>query len=368
MHSSPPPAIMEPPRRKATPQPETSGNNQFSRSAGGRKRVSSALGDSGYYSSIESSVTRNNPHGPLLTSEADIDRSRHKRSRIGDRAEDEIARIRGSSYDSPTKSRVLMKPSASANLPSSSPFRPFEGSKQAPLTPAIVFKRPAKPPASVSPNTNLRNHRNRVREMLGDSPDKGLTVLRDNLSLGDSPFNTTFLLPNETFNLTEDSFFSTYDVFSDPPGMETPAARGSPEKRPPAKRPSLVRANTTSGILQDVTGVKSNCLLNVEPPTPEFKKPYLQSPLRLGSPIKGGNAAQLSKNESPTADELFGMNLPSDDADEEGFDILQNFGRIGARKPMPKLLSGDKENFASPTKQAGPKGRPSFARSSTSIF
>lgn len=365
IHSSPPPPISRS-LRDGTP-PRVPRFPSTSRS-GGRKCKFATLGDSGYYSSIESSAIKGNPLGPLLTSEADIDRPIIKRGR----AEEEIARIRGSSYDSPSKVRSLMKPPSASHLVSSSPFRPFDTSNEGPLTPAVVFKRPALPPASVSPNTNLRNHRNRIRELVGGSPDKSMAVMVDSHLLY-QPWSPAVQVPDEeNFNLHESGFHDSFDVFADAANLDSPSKRS-------IKRPRLERAATTSGILADITGLKANARSIT--PTPGWKSPFLnipslQSPARFESPSKAPTSnpspefalPKLMPDSNPLPglspvqnydlpnDDFFGVDLHSDESEEAGFDILQGFQKIGA---SAVALNG------SPSK---PPSRPSFGRSSTSLF
>ncbi|KAF2176295.1 hypothetical protein K469DRAFT_700210 [Zopfia rhizophila CBS 207.26] len=201
IHSSPPAPISRSVREGTPPRAPRFPSNSRS---GGRKRKFNGLGDSGYYSSIES-----------------IKRGR---------AEEEIARIRGSSYDSPSKTRPYIKQPNASQL-TSSPFRPNDGNGDGPLTPAFVFKRPALPPASASPNTNLRNHRNRMRELIGGSPDKSLPVLVDTSFM--QSWSPAVQIPNEeNVNLHGNGFDNTFDVFGDYHDMESPS-------KPSAKRPRL---------------------------------------------------------------------------------------------------------------------------------
>ncbi|KAK8170078.1 forkhead transcription factor-like protein [Phyllosticta citrichinensis] len=333
--SSPPPAMSGNPQHEGTP-PRTLRFQSTSRS-GGRKRKFAALGDSGYYSSIESSAVKAAALAPLPASDADFDRPAHKRGR----AEEEIARIRSSSYDSPTKGRPNFKQPSSIYA-SSSPFRPFDkstGDYQTPLTPAIVFKKPAKPPASVSPNTNLRNHRKRIQDLIG-SPDKTLGVLSDG-----QPWSPAFQLPDdEHFNLMEENFSENFDVFNDSPLRQIYSARGSPEKRS-AKRPSSSRAITHSNILADITGSRANA-------TPEASKDWLKPPSHGRSLSDFFAGKQPSPSKTPgggNGDELFGVDLHSDDTEEPGlgFDILQGFQNIGSRQAPQE---------ESPTKRASRPG------------
>ena len=366
IRSSPPAAGAISSQREKTPPP-ISAITQLSSQHRRRKSQHASLGDSGYFSSIESSATKGAAFGPLLTSEADADRPSLKRGR----AEEEIARIRSSSIDSPSKNR-FSKFSSHLDVTSSSPFRTFEdlpvSTSKGPLTPPVVFKRPTNPPASVSPNTNLRNHRDRIKELLA-SPDNTLSVLRE-----ESTWSPAFELPSEgdPFNVDDSSFASTFDVFADKSpdvSLTSLTARGSP-----AKRPNLVRAATTANVIADIAGGLSGKFL--DPASTPSLKPLLRSPLRLSSPCKAQGEVQneyagasltktgsnvfLSNAQTPGDDvnNLFGFEFPSEGS-EEGFDMLQGFRRIGAPAQSVKCtLDG------SPFKTA----RPAFSRSVTSIF
>jgi forkhead transcription factor HCM1 len=289
--SSPPPmAVQE--IRKGTPPPAPRFHTH-SRSASRRQKLA-GLNDSGYWSSIESSAARGMNH--QLTSEADASRSRIRKGR----AEAEIARIRSSSFDSPTKDRCESRTNVSG-LSSSPTRRDVE-----PLTPAVVFKRLVKAPMSVSPNTNLRNHRNRIRALLG-SPAKTLSPLPEagtwspafNLPADDSA-NGFFVSPfkaartpwkpcfgdapnadNNNLNTTSHLF----DVFIDGPDEDL-TARGSPEKRS-AHRLSLTRAATSSGVLADITGSAKSNSINLGSSTGNATiSPFLNKPNFGPSPTK----------------------------------------------------------------------------------
>jgi forkhead transcription factor HCM1 len=376
IHSSPPPPVSRSRSVREDTPPRAPRFPSNSRS-GGRVRKFNGLGDSGYYSSIESSATKGNPLGALLTSEADLDRP-IKRGR----AEEEIARIRGSSYDSPTKTRPFMKQPANAGLMSS----PFRGTNKlgGPLTPAVVFKRPALPPASASPNTNLRNHRNKMRELVGGSPDKSLAMWVDTSFLDNKSWSPAVTIPNEeNVNLVGHGFESTFDIFGDFGYNE------SPIKRSASKRPRLERAVTTTGILADITGAKSN----MNSPTPNWKlsSSFLNIPNL--SPVKSLSPLKAPKLKAPTSNAAFSFALPHPDKEngstsmkppqsysapssqqqqqqqdddeifhllhsdesEPGIDLLQGFEKIGAR------TSAVAPN-GSPQKVSG---RPMLGRSTT---
>ncbi|KAJ4366845.1 Forkhead transcription factor [Neocucurbitaria cava] len=378
IHSSPPPPVSRSRSTREDTPPHAPRFPSNSRS-GGRKRKFNGLGDSGYYSSIESSAIKGQPLGPLLTSEADLDRPNIKRGR----AEEEIARIRGSSYDSPTKTRPYMKQPGNAQL-ISSPFRRAD-KMDGPLTPAIVFKRPALPPASASPNTNLRNHRNKIRELVGGSPDKSLSMWVDTSLLDNKAWSPAVSIPNEeNVNLVGEGFESTFDIFGDFSYNDSPIKRS-------AKRPRLERAATTSGILADITGSKGNM---TNSPTPNWKmvSSFLNIPNL--SPVKGFSPLKAPMLKAPTSNPLSAFSLPNankenghsgltppksfsvppvrqeqqDDEDifhllhsdesEPGIDLLQGFEKIGARTSAV-APNGSPQKVSS---------RPGLTRSSTVRF
>jgi forkhead transcription factor HCM1 len=370
IHSSPPPAVSRSLREDTPPRVLRPSSR-----SGGRKRKFNGLGDSGYYSSIESSATKGNPAGPLLTSDADHDRPSIKRGR----AELEIARIRGSSFDSPTKTRPFFKQPSGASL-ASSPFRATEKVHD-PLTPAIVFKRPALPPASASPNTNLRNHRNKMRELVGGSPDKSLAMCVDTSFLDYKSWSPAVSVPNdEMVNLHGHGFENTFDIFGDYGYQESPVKMST-------KRPRLERAVTSTGILADITGNKSNNFMNS--PTPNWRSSFLNipnlSPTRMQSPLKApilkAPTSASKENDLPTLhsgltppqsfagpasskqedEDEISCFLHSDES-EPGIDLLQGFQKIGAR-PATVAPNGSPQKVSRPI---GP--RPGLSRSTTVRF
>ena len=348
MHSSPP-VPRQMPRRHDTPPPVP----RFPSSSRTRshKRKFASMDDSGYFSSLESSAMR--PHR-LLTSEAD--RPRIKRGR----AEEEIARIRGSSYDSPTKGRA---PFAAQ---SSSPLRRGMTTQSSqmlpPLTPAIKLKAPVRPPPSASPNTNLRQHRDKVRQMVG-SPLRGLTCLDENLPWSPA-FNIdeSYMMPN---------FDTEFDIFSDTgAGMLCVPGSGSPEKKS-TKRPRLDRSRSAN-ILADITGSSFNKNITS---TPLLKYMPTLDPLAFDSPIKGlgfmESPNKLLGIESPSKfpspsfcdgfdipqEDFYGAEFLADDINDfSGMDIMQGFQKIGAggqsARTTPKTSSS----------------RPAFGRSLSTRF
>ena len=317
IHSSPPVAHRS--QVRANTPPHASGFALPSSRSRSRKRKMTAMDDSGYFSSLESSAARPYANGYVASSEVDIDRPRIKRGR----AEEEIARIRSSSHDiSPSKGRSSLK-QPTPNLVSSSPLRHFDSSLMLPpLTPAVTFKLPPKPPASISPNTNLRNHRNKIRELVG-SPVKNESFLTDEI-----PFSPAFSIVDDEHCTFNDDIHAGFNIFADSPAI-TYSRRfsASPEKRS-VRRPRLDRTNKTSSILADITGASLNSKAM-------SKTPYLESPIRQKSQKSPSKTPNFStKLGDASKEDIFGLDLFVDDEPDDfgGLDILQGFQKIGGNK------------------------------------
>ncbi len=336
IHSSPPvahPASLH----DDTPSPEVDFALPSS-NLRSRKRKLAAMDDSGYFSSLDSSASRplTNPKLPDHTA----DRPRIKRGR----AEEEIARIRSSSHDiSPSNGRSFLK-KPTPSLISSSPLRHFDNSLMLPpLTPAVKFKLPQKPPASISPNTNLRNHRNKIRELVG-SPIRNTSLFSDDVS-----FSPAFNIVEDEHGIFEDDY-PTFNIFadSDEEAFRRPVST-SPVKRS-VRHPRTDRASKTSNILADVTGTN----LNSKPSPLTLKAPSFDSPLQRKlhrSPMAFGNDLDEAAKE-----DMFGLDFLEDEEPDDfgGLDILQGFQKIGGNQN---------------TTLAKKKSRPSLgSRSHTSCF
>lgn len=282
-------------------------------------RKLAAMDDSGYFSCLDSSVSRPYDNGNVLLSEVNLDRKRLKRGR----AEEEIARIRSSSHDiSPTKHRSILK-KPKVQLFSSSPSRSHENAMMLPpLTPAVTFKIPPKQPASISPNTNLRNHRNKIRELVG-SPIKGFD-LHSEVSF--SP----------AFDIVDESTFAgnldiSFDIFSDNPEGAQWSRSPNSSQRPSFRHLGCGRTSQSASILADVTGASLN-----RKPVKALGSPFPASPVqkRYGKPsiIVNGDLSGDPK------DDFFGLDLSADDEPDDfcGFDILQSFQKIGGARNQPK--------------------------------
>lgn len=319
IHSSPPlPRLSL--LREDTPSPVADLALPSSKSKS-RKRKLAAMDDSGYFSSLDSSATR--PFANPILPDFVADRPRMKRGR----AEEEIARIRSSSHDlSPSRGRDSLKRPQS--LASSSPLHHFNSSLMLPpLTPAVRFKLPAKPPASVSPNTNLRNHRNKIRELVG-SPVKHTSLFNEEVS-----FSPAFNIVDEEHYLLSDDFDTTFNIFRDDEhGYRRPTS-SSPARRS-VRRSRTDRASRTANFLADVTGttLATKGLLS------KVNSPILESPLgqkSIKSPIVWGS----NLDDVPKGD-LFGLEYDDEEpGDFGGVDILQGFQKIGGIEHNAKSLS-----------------------------
>ena len=262
MHSSPPiPRRMESLHNGTPPPPSYQQMLQQSSAARSRhRRRFMSMDDSGYISSLESSAMRPHQNPKLLTSEAD--RPRIKKGR----AEEEIARLRGSSYDSPSKGRSYGYPP-----PSSSPLRQSDngpGQMLPPLTPAMKLKAPPKPPPSVSPSTNLRMHRENIQSMV-DSPFRRVSALMPDG--GDAtPQQTPILQSEHIWFFFDDASTPNrhnglgFDIHEDATDLQalfaTPTAAathlGSPTKRSssssaPNRRQRAQSAHGALGVMPD---------------------------------------------------------------------------------------------------------------------
>ncbi|KAL2036978.1 hypothetical protein N7G274_010263 [Stereocaulon virgatum] len=322
IHSSPPVAHHQS-EREDTPSPMVafalpSGNSRT------RKRKAAAMDDSGYFSSLDSSASRPfvNPKLP----DQKVDQPRMKRGR----AEEEIARIRSSSHDiSPSRCRsLIMQPTPS--LVSSSPLRHFDSSLMLPpLTPAFKFKLPPKPPASISPNTNLRNHRNKIRELVGSPIQRHRSLLSDEVS-----YSPAFNIVDDENSLFDEDFNTSFNIFEDVDAAHARASSASPVKRS-VRRPRLERASKTTNVLADITGAS----LNGSTTLSSLKTPNFDSPLKRmssNSPLAfGANLDEVPK------EDLFGLDLFEDEEPDDfgGLDILQGFQKIGGNQNLLPLAN-----------------------------
>ncbi|CAJ2506340.1 Uu.00g004700.m01.CDS01 [Anthostomella pinea] len=364
MQSSPPiPRHLE--HRSNTPPPimreaQSSASHKPSHK---RKHASmdapNSIDDSGYISSLESSAMRPNQVSRVQSSETDRPRGKKR-----GRAEEEIARLRASSCDSPTKSR-----SYGFVPPSSSPIRqPTDGQMLPPLTPGVKDKPTQKIPPSVSPNTNLQIHRDNVRQLL-NSPLRRVSNISDEVTM---PWSPAFNMDEETFigGLDFRNTDIDFSIYTDESidNFHT-ASYGSPVKRS-AKRPRLDRTQSASA-LGDTTGTSSNRALMSTPylkaPTPRqdlgFESPSkvfegMSSPLKryFQSPsVRAQPQPPIAARDEWNNFENLNEHTLFEDEVELDIDIFQGFAKI----------SGS-ENASGPAKPPPP--RPSFGRSYTSTL
>jgi forkhead transcription factor HCM1 len=348
MHSSPPiPRHLE--NRSNTPPPVSHGPGSSGTRAHKRKYASmdASLDDSGYISSLDSSVMRSNQGGRLLTSEAD--RPRIKRGR----AEEEIARLRASSYDSPSKGR-----SYGFAPPSSSPLRQGNEANRMPppLTPAIKMRKPLKPPASVSPNTNLRLHRENVSHML-NSPLRRVS----NLSEEAIPWSPAFQIDDASFNLND--FVADpveFDIFQDGSfdSFFSFADNGSPVKRS-AKRARMDRTQsasalgelTESAMNKTITSAPflraPNSAISMKFDTPSKAFEGLSSPSKVflaQSPI-AMKKGPTGKEDWASIEDFCATHFFEDGDEGDGLDILQGFEKIGGSQKQGESSRASKPPF-----------------------
>ncbi|KAI4204381.1 MAG: hypothetical protein LQ350_001137 [Teloschistes chrysophthalmus] len=288
-----------------------------------RKRKSTGMDDSGYFSSLDSSATRPyaNPDGRHQTDE---DRPRLKRGR----AEEEIARIRSSSHDvSPSKGRALFQPAAS-QVPSSSPIQCYEmPTLQLELTPALKLDLPSKALASISPSTDLSNHRNKVDTLYLRSPRRNLGT-----PLGEAPFSPGFPhLIGDHFS--DDGRDLSFTIFDDDANEVTFLGRlsASADDDTPSR---LAGRSKMSHTLADITN--SQKAVNAKASASKLR--YLESPIRKTSAFKARKLGDIRNDAA--AQDFFTEQFLNDENEEPGdfdeIDLSQGFQKIG-RKATPKI-------------------------------
>lgn len=386
LSSSPPPANMNssPPTLRHTPPPthRLPPNSRSGHQGHRRKRtIDGGFKDSGFYSSINSSITRPGAI-PTLVSGDSGHRKEHRSIKRG-RAEEEIARIRGSSFDpspSRTNKTLLKLPAPPSNL-GSSPLRSELGSGFAPLTPGIKLKQARRAPPTVSPNTHLQRHREKIRELIGtpashlkmagftpfsqrraspaflahddvlaesenveheehENSDRGSNDLHD-LSAFQSHHGS---LGNESLDLDLDNPDMDFSALFTPDASPLKARKAEASIK--SGRPPLQRAVTASGVLADVTQNRSSKRL-ASPFSFEKRK---GSQGDEESPLKKRKTS-FEQEDPFWANDIFASsddekeNLKhDDDEDVPGLDLTQGLGRIGhgKEKTNSTLLQGKK--------------------------
>ncbi|KAL8669875.1 MAG: hypothetical protein Q9168_005563 [Polycauliona sp. 1 TL-2023] len=285
-----------------------------------KKRKSTAMDDSGYFSCLESSVIK-------VSAITESGRPRLKRGR----AEEEIARIRSSSFDpSPTKGRCTTK-LLTPEFASSSPLPDFEASLMPPppLTPGVAFTQPSNAPTSISPHTHLRNHRSKVSELI-DPPLGIMETLKDEAA------------PSPVFEFDADEYDNAglhseihvpFNIYADiTQQFRPPSLSASPEKRS-AHPPSQARSGRTNSALYDVSSTRLNRMMMA----PLFQAPDLDSPIRKRSGTK--HLGDQEKYCSPVKGDIFSSHWivehDQDDDENTGYDLTRGFPEIGHHGQSP---------------------------------
>lgn len=225
---------------------------------------------------------------------------------------------------------------------------------------------PPKPPASVSPNTNLRIHRDNVRSML-NSPLRRVSTIDEDVT----PWSPAFQMDESLFNFNDFvNDQAEFDVYQDV-SLDTffsAADNGSPLKRS-AKRMRLDRTNSANALADLTNSVSKRSITSaplLKAPTSSVPMPYdtpskvfegMSSPSKLfmQSPIK--NASPI-KNDWMNLEDFCTSQFFEDDAEDgAGIDILQGFEKISGNQPGQ--TSGPSTSKAS---------KPALGRSYTTSF
>ncbi|EKJ75068.1 hypothetical protein NXS19_011961 [Fusarium pseudograminearum] len=339
MHSSPP-VSRHVDHRSNTPPPAA--RNPASSVSRSHRRKFASMDDSGYISSLESSAIRPSQKF-MLTSEADRPRNKSR-----GRAEEEIARLRNSSPFSPSKTRYhsVIPPV------SSSPLRPaYEKQMLPPITPMVKLNPPPRPPPSASPNTNLRIHRDRMRNLL-QSPDRKVGVNSEftpyspAFDLGTDVYQSVFgasILSDADFTISQD--LAGFDGLDDATFAAMSAVdAGSPIKRT-TKRARLDRTVSAS-VLGDLTNsatkkpIASAPLLRPPEQSLQFDTPS-KAFEGLSSPSKMFQDSPIRNNQSPSKFANF-LNVNLDSSDWASSALL---GQLDFVPPSPVGVSTDVSSF-----------------------
>ena len=353
LYSPAPPAMnSSPPVARKTHAIEETPNMGRSSVARPRKRV--GVDDSGYISSLDSSALRPGDRTSQWASGSSRPRRRRQNDSSG-RAEVEIAKLRGSSPygNSPTRgrSKSVFQPA------SSSPLRQATHAT-GPMTPRMKMKPPVQHPPSVSPNTNLRNHRNHVQSMLKTPV---LRTLQEQLAVNN--FTPHFDPdPSVEFLNTEFNLDTTFDEVSVENhweymgALEASPLKQSGQRMRPSRSVSALELPTSTR--KSFTSAPAVAAPNFSPlpllETPSkileevspLPKLFQQSPLRNSSPSKYLDALTDDPSANENWDELLLEHVqdeniaPVDEDDlresDTDFDILQGFQKIGSQSNNSK--------------------------------
>ncbi|KKA28267.1 hypothetical protein TD95_001858 [Thielaviopsis punctulata] len=326
-------------------------------------RSSISVHDSGFVSSVDSSMVR--PHVKPQLSE--LERPRHMRGC----AEEEIARIRAPSLENSAKNRAV----AGHVTASSSPQRPssMQMAPPLPLTPISKFRTSMTVPASASPSTSLRIHRDTVQSMLQSPMSKFPGMFNETTTWGaynveeqalvndpvTNPANLDLLfsfsneemlglsaLPSESISppkrpakrgksdRSQAFLGEELKIWEDEPAsVETtknsydikPVPTGDLMGRSAKRDMSSVTHGTSSGKVQDVN-IASNALMNAT-------APVIQPAVNIQAPELSWQALDYSQeyNAGPYTNSF-------------GLDMLQGFHKLGSSEGQYALENKENGN------------------------
>lgn len=334
--SSPPVFVQTHRRSESSPS-----NTRTLSSSVAKASRSQPFNDSGFYSSISSSVMRPNFMDIGLTSDFDVESSRRK-AKAG-RAEDEIKRIRRSPHDATPSQRRSSTSHLMLAPPTSSPQRSSPAVRN-PITPARGFKVPPLPiPDSESPGTQLENFRRMNGVNLDPSPLPELNLPdSSNSQYEQSPchWNQTpgTNNPNDTFCIYGD--LTPNSNILDSMGI-TPFRS--------VKRPAFGRTSTSTDALCEIQGNARR--LNVALDTPS-KMPVLRPTPGItftGSPLKGvSNISSIGNHGNNENEFLDFLNMDhyenenENEDDDEQPDLSKGFQSITGMDPSKIMNNNSK--------------------------
>lgn len=348
LHSSPPV-----PRRimHDTGTPPSMRHQRGSSVSRPRKNDSATMHDSGYLSSLESSVLRAAERIVQPALEAGKRRTKKQRYDMSSgRAEEEIARLRNSSPFSPSR---RTKSASAFSIVSSSPLRQARGSQMLPPLTPVVQAKPRLQPTSPSPGTNLALHRDMVKNLLQTPETSGVGLLNDMTHI---PFSPAFGLDYP--GILDDNFFdglipstTNYDVDSLNVGdhhlnFSSPIRNMSPIKKS-TQRNGVDRITSTPRFLgsaknKHLTSVPVLKLPNQSPrqlfETPSKALEGIDSPSKFlqSSPIRNRSPMVFHESEAawgglPLESGTTCLTIPHGQDGNVEFDIFQSFPKIGSK-------------------------------------
>jgi forkhead transcription factor HCM1 len=338
INSSPP--VRTNTHRRSGSSPSARRSRQLQSST--HKRTATAhFNDSGFYSSLGSSVIKPRDKQPSLLLESDIEFSSKKKRKSG-RAEDAIARLQRNRASSQDQSSPTLRNGSVQLMLEPNPSSPPQTSPNVQPTTPAVFKKPARPvPDSVSPNTQLANHRQEMGQYfesptLDFLPNGNFDCFADTSPI---KFDATPGMPaNSPFNVFVDD--TTFPHLT--PGI-TSAYSHSPSKV--MRRAALGRSLTgSSNKLMDVMQAAnaSRGKVALDDGTPSKRGPWTaisSADLFIGSPTKRDATLYQDENSLP---DFLNYDDEQDSKGDSGFgldlDLANGFTHIGSgdnNAPIP---------------------------------